>query len=75
MNKQDYHFDYEVYDSIDDLSEEDKWLLDEAREVTQHAYAPYSGFQVGTVAKLNNGEIVAGKRSGEEVARGDFVRV
>ncbi len=60
MNKQDYHFDYEVYDSIDDLTEEDKWLLDEAREVTQHAYAPYSRFQVGAVAKLSNGEIVAG---------------
>ncbi len=60
MNKQEYHFDYEVYESIDDLPEEDKWLLDEAREVTQHAYAPYSRFQVGAVAKLVNGEIVAG---------------
>jgi cytidine deaminase len=60
MTKQDYHFAYEVYDSISDLSEEDKWLLDEAREVTQHAYAPYSRFQVGAVAKLSNGEIVAG---------------
>ncbi len=60
MNKQDYHFDYEVYESIDDLTEDDKWLLDEAREVTQHAYAPYSGFKVGAVAKLSNNEIVAG---------------
>ena len=60
MQKQEYHFSYEVYDSINDLSEEDKWLLDEAREVTQHAYAPYSRFQVGAVARLSNGEIVAG---------------
>lgn len=60
MNKHEYHFEYEVYESIDDLTEEDKWLLDEAREVTQHAYAPYSRFQVGAVAKLNNGEIVTG---------------
>ena len=60
MKKQEYHFSYEVYDSIDQLSEEDKWLLDEAREVTQYAYAPYSRFQVGAVAKLSNGEIVAG---------------
>jgi cytidine deaminase len=60
MIKQDYHFAYEIYESIDDLTEEDKWLLDEAREVTQHAYAPYSRFQVGAVAKLSNGEIVAG---------------
>ena len=47
MNKETYQFTYEVYDSIDDLPEEDAWLLKEAREVTQHAYAPYSRFQVG----------------------------
>jgi cytidine deaminase len=60
MKKQDSHFDYEVYSSIDELSENDKWLLDEARETTQLAYAPYSMFQVGAVAKLNNGELVKG---------------
>jgi cytidine deaminase len=56
--KQD--FSYEVYDSAKELNEADAWLLNEAREVTQSAYAPYSNFQVGAVAKLVNGEIVAG---------------
>ena len=60
MKKNEYTFSFEVYDSIDELSEEDAWLLHEAREMTQHAYAPYSHFQVGAVAKLANGEIVAG---------------
>lgn len=60
MNKETYQFTYEVYNSIDDLPEEDAWLLKEAREVTQHAYAPYSHFQVGAVARMANGEIVAG---------------
>jgi len=60
MKKDEYRFTYEVYDSIDELKEEDAWLLQEAREVTQHAYAPYSHFQVGAIAKLTNGEIVAG---------------
>ncbi len=60
MNKQEYQFKFEVYDSINDLTEEDAWLLSEAREVTQHAYAPYSHFQVGAIARLDNGEIVAG---------------
>lgn len=60
MNKQEYQFNYEVYQSIDELPEDDKWLLDEAREATQYAYAPYSRFQVGAVAKLSNGEIVKG---------------
>ncbi|HYE53903.1 MAG TPA: cytidine deaminase [Chitinophagaceae bacterium] len=60
MNKETYQFSYDVYNSIEDLSEEDAWLLREAREVTQHAYAPYSHFQVGAVAKMANGEIVTG---------------
>ena len=60
MNKQEYQFEFEVYDSINDLSEEDAWLLIEARKVTQHAYAPYSHFQVGAIARLDNGQTVAG---------------
>jgi cytidine deaminase len=60
MKKEDYHFSYEVYDSITDLNEQDAWLVNEAREVTAAAYAPYSNFNVGAVAKLANGEIVAG---------------
>jgi cytidine deaminase len=60
MREQKYEFNYSVYESIDELPEELKWLLNEAREVTQQAYAPYSNFQVGAVAKMANGEIVAG---------------
>lgn len=60
MNKETYQFTYEVYNSIDDLPQEDAWLLKQAREATQHAYAPYSHFHVGAVAKMANGEIVAG---------------
>lgn len=60
MKEHTYQFTYEVYDSIQDLSAEDAWLLREAQEVTAHAYAPYSNFHVGAVAKLANGEIVAG---------------
>mgnify|MGYP001407086326 CR=1 FL=1 len=60
MNKEAYQFTYEVYDSVDELSKEDAWLVNEAREVTAAAYAPYSNFNVGAVAKMANGEIVAG---------------
>ncbi|GAO43939.1 cytidine deaminase [Flavihumibacter petaseus] len=60
MQEHSYQFSYALYDSIDDLTEEDAWLLSEAREVTEHAYAPYSNFHVGAVAKLSNGEILAG---------------
>ncbi|MBC6489407.1 cytidine deaminase [Flavihumibacter stibioxidans] len=60
MTRNKYEFEYEEYDSIDELTEEDAWLLNEAREVTVQAYAPYSNFHVGAVAKLTNGEILAG---------------
>src|SRR5215831_778375 len=60
MIRNEYRFEYEIYESIDELTEEDAWLLSEAREVTSHAYAPYSNFHVGAVAKLANGEILAG---------------
>jgi cytidine deaminase len=51
---------YQVFDDIGELASADAWLLNEAREVTRQAYAPYSNFYVGAVAKLVNGEIVAG---------------
>jgi len=60
MKEIKFEFSYEVYDDISELKEEDAWLLTEARTVTEQAYAPYSNFQVGAVAILENGEIVAG---------------
>ncbi|MFT3823565.1 MAG: cytidine deaminase [Chitinophagaceae bacterium] len=60
MKKNEYSFSYEVYDSIDDLEKNDALLLDKARKVTEQAYAPYSHFKVGAVAKMKNGEMVAG---------------
>ena len=60
MKKEKYDFAYEVYDSIDELSEQEASLLKKARETTRHAYAPYSHFKVGAVAKMKNGEIVTG---------------
>jgi len=60
MKEQTFQFSYEVYNSSDELNDRDAWLLNEARDVTKQAYAPYSNFYVGAVAKLINGEIVAG---------------
>ena len=60
MNKEEFKFDFQVYDSIDELKSEDADLLNEARKVTQFAYAPYSNFRVGAFAKLVNGKTVSG---------------
>ena len=60
MKKEEYRFGYDVYESIADLGAEDAALLTAARKVTAKAYAPYSNFCVGAVAKLNNGETISG---------------
>src|SRR4051812_3813516 len=60
MQKEAYEFTYEVYSSIDELNNEDRSLLEKAMEITANAYAPYSNFQVGAAARLQNGKLVTG---------------
>ena len=58
--KEQFSFNYEVYPSSDELQEADKNLLKAARETTKKAYAPYSNFLVGAVARMKNGKLVEG---------------
>ena len=60
MDHQKYSFEFEVYNSIDELSKDDAQLLREAQDVTKDAYAPYSNFHVGAMAMLANGKTIAG---------------
>jgi cytidine deaminase len=60
MEKKEYQFSFEVYDSIETLKEEDASLLKEAQKITEQAYAPYSRFRVGAVAILANGKKISG---------------
>ncbi len=60
MKENKFEFSYKIYDNIEELPEEQQLLLSKAREITKHAYAPYSHFHVGAIAKLVNGEIVSG---------------
>jgi cytidine deaminase len=60
MDERQYSFAFKVYNSIDELNNEDALLLRKAREITHNAYAPYSHFSVGAVARLNNGAFING---------------
>ena len=60
MKINDFHFRYEVYSSEAQLTEQDRLLLQKAREATEQAYAPYSQFLVGAAALLDNNELVTG---------------
>ena len=53
-------FQYRVLENVSALSTEDAQLLIKARAATAKAYAPYSQFQVGAVAMLNNGKTIEG---------------
>ena len=50
----------EVYSQLDELVEADRQLLQEARQATQLAYAPYSRFCVGAALLLEDGTVVKG---------------
>jgi len=60
MKENKFEFSYEVFDDMSELSREDAELLTQAKNVTKQAYAPYSKFFVGAMAKLSNGKTVAG---------------
>lgn len=49
-----------LFCSFDELSEGEKKLMLKAKEVSEKAYAPYSGFNVGAALLLDNGEVVTG---------------
>lgn len=46
--------------AIDELSDADRELVETAREMTRHSYAPYSKFHVGAAIRLANGDIAVG---------------
>ena len=46
--------------SLEELGEEDRRLVEKAKEMTRASYAPYSRFHVGAAILLANGEIVGG---------------
>ena len=46
--------------AMDELSETDHLLVQKAQEATLRSYAPYSHFQVGAAALLEDGTIITG---------------
>lgn len=60
MQKQIVQFSYQVFASLDALSIHDQALFVKAQEALVLAHAPYSKFNVGAAAILENGEIIKG---------------
>ncbi len=49
-----------IISSYTELNDEEKRLMDVAKNASENAYAPYSHFKVGASVLLDNGEIIAG---------------
>jgi len=60
MEKRRISFDLLVFDTLDELSQSEKDLMQIAIEAREKAYAPYSQFMVGAAVLLANEEIVIG---------------
>lgn len=56
----------------EDLSDDDRTLVDAAREAARTAYAPYSGFSVGAALRTASGEIMAASNV-ENAAYGETI--
>ena len=56
---EEFKISYKSYGSIKDLNDQDHQLVLKSEEILTKAYAVYSGFSVGAVALLSNGEIIA----------------
>ena len=54
------NLEFKEVDSISDLTQSYVELINKARQASELAYAPYSRFNVGAAAKLDNGEIHLG---------------
>ena len=48
------------YDSLEELSQDEQFLINKSKEAVNNAYAPYSKFNVGAAVLLENGEIIIG---------------
>jgi cytidine deaminase len=53
-----FSFSFNSYDSVDDLSINDKSLIKAAEKSLEKAYSVYSGFSVGASLLLENGELI-----------------
>jgi len=51
---------FEVFKTVNELSEEMQSLMQQAIAIRKKAYAPYSHFRVGAAILLDNGKIVLG---------------
>ncbi|MFI3332157.1 MAG: cytidine deaminase [Rikenellaceae bacterium] len=62
-----FKIDFSHYDTLSEISSDDRLLIDEAKAMTKKSFAPYSSFCVGASARLRSGKIIHGCNVESEV--------
>ncbi len=62
-----FNINYTHFDNLDEVSAEDRQLIDQAKAMTKKSFAPYSNFHVGAAARLASGKIIHGCNVESEV--------
>ena len=60
METNTFSFTYDEYRDPGELGDDDRELINAARDAARNAYAPYSGFRVGAAVRLASGKIECG---------------
>ena len=60
MENKELVITYTEYDSLQEMPQADRQLMEAAMEATKTAYAPYSHFHVGAAVRLSDGTLVKG---------------
>lgn len=60
MKKRNIAFELLIFESLQELNVADQELMKEAIKAREHAYSPYSKFNVGAALLLENGEVITG---------------
>ena len=60
MTNKEIRIAYSEYESIEQLEQNERELVEAAIEAINGSYAPYSKFNVGAAVRLDNGKIIKG---------------
>lgn len=60
MKKLNFEFSYASVQDLENLSEEDRMLVNACKDAAQNAHAPYSQFKVGAALLLENQALITG---------------
>lgn len=60
MTSKEIRIAYSEYESVEQMEQQERELVEAAIDAIRGSYAPYSKFNVGAAVRLDNGEIIQG---------------